>query len=310
MSAETTQALAATPPRQTRRLLLGFAWSALAVLLFSGWLVVTRFSVTQDLRVWDIMALRFGGGALVLLPFVLRSGHRPPARGWLEGLLLALLWGVPFVLCVAEALKLTSASEASATTPCLMPVFAGLLAWLLFRERPGRFRLVGYAIIVAGLATLLAGHHLGGGRLLGIGLLMLAALLWAVYTLRFRRSGLTPLQAAAGICLWSSLLYLPVYLALGLSRLGTVGWAELSVQIVYQGLLMSGVAIVSFNRAVALLGPVAAAAIIALIPVSATLMAIPALGEVPSAGGALAIAVIAAGVACAARPTPALRRTA
>jgi hypothetical protein len=35
--------------------------------IFAGWFVVTRFSVTHELRIWDIMALRFGCGAVLLL---------------------------------------------------------------------------------------------------------------------------------------------------------------------------------------------------------------------------------------------------
>ncbi len=293
-------------PTARRRLVLGFTWAALSVVLFSGWFVVTRFSVVQHLRVWDIMALRFGGGALVLGPLVLRPGGRLPARGWRAGFLFSLLWGTPFVLCIALGLKLSSASEASAITPALMPVFAGLIGWAVLREAPGRVRLLGFTVIVAGLVALLASKPTAEGAVspLGIAVLMGAACMWAIYTLRFRRSGLTPLQSAAAICLWSSALYLPFYLGLGLSRLGEIGLAELAVQAFYQGILMSCVAVVSFNRAVTLLGPVAAAPIIALIPVSATLIAIPALGEVPTTGASLAIAVIALGVIFAARPTP------
>ena len=98
------------------------------------------------------------------------------------------------------------------------------------------------------------------------------------------------------------MLCLPAYLALGLSRLGGAPPWELAAQALYQGLLMSAVAIIAFNRAVALLGPGAAAAIIALLPVVAALAAIPALGEIPTRAEGAAIAVIAAGVALAARP--------
>src|SRR3546814_18660067 len=78
--------------------------------------------------------------------------------------------------------------------------------------------------------------------------------MWAVYTLRFRRSRLPAIQAAALICVWSAALYLPVYLLAGLSRLSEASFGELAFQAIYQGLLMSAVAIVTFNRAVTLLG--------------------------------------------------------
>ena len=110
------------------------------------------------------------------------------------------------------------------------------------------------------------------------------------------------MQAAALICFWSAILFLPIYIFGGLSRLAMASPSEIGLQAVYQGVLMSGVAIVSFNRSVALLGPSAATAIIALIPVVASLAAIPVPGELPSGGECVALAVVVGGVLLAARP--------
>ena len=180
-------------------MLTGFLWAAISVVIFAGWFVVTRFTVTHELRIWDVVALRFGVGALLLSPVLLAPARRLPRGALLPGLLLALLWGAPFVLLVALGLQLSSAAEASSVTPALMPVFAGLIGWLLLREPPGRRRLLGYAAILVGLATLLADRSLAGGRssLEGAAALIAAAGLWAIYTVRFRGSGLTALQAAA-----------------------------------------------------------------------------------------------------------------
>jgi EamA-like transporter family len=185
------------PGRNLRKSLNGFGRDALSVTVFSGWFVVTRFSVRHDLHVWDVMALRFGGAALILLPVLFRRASPLPGRAWLEGLLFAALWGAPFVFFVAPGLQLTSTAQASAVTPTLMLVFAGLMGWLSLRESPGGLRLVGYLIIVGGLAALVIGnaswapepgrYRIADTRGGDVGDL----------TLRFRRTGLTPLQAAA-----------------------------------------------------------------------------------------------------------------
>ncbi|WP_246149193.1 DMT family transporter [Skermanella pratensis] len=290
--------------RNLRDVLTGFAWAAVTVIIFAGWFVVTRFGVTHELRVWDITALRFGFGALILLPVLFGLTGRLPKGAWIEGLLFSALWGAPFVLLVAVGLQLTSAAQASSVTPTMMPVFSGAIAWLALRERPDRSRLAGYAAIIAGLVGLTIGASLSGASPspAGFGCLILASAMWAVYTLRFRRSGLTPIQAAALICFWSAVLFLPAYLLSDLARLGDAPVREVVVQAIYQGVLMSAVAIVTFNRAVSLLGSAAATAIVALVPVVASVMAIPVLGEVPTPIEGVAIAVIVVGVALAARP--------
>ena len=289
------------PSRQTLR---GLGWAALSVLIFAGWFVVTRFSVTRELRLWDVTALRFGIGAVILFPVLLRGARRISATQWAEGLLYACLWGMPFVLAVALGLQLTSAGRAAAVAPTLMPVFVGLFAWVFLKERPGRGRWLGYLAIVIGLVCMVVGGASAHGVANPVGLLALvtAAAMWAVYTLLFRRSALTPVQAAALICFWSAVLFLPVYLFAGLSRLALASPGEIGLQAFYQGVLMSGVAIVSFNRSVALLGPSAATAIIALIPAVAALAAIPVLGELPSWEEGVALLAVVGGVLMAARP--------
>lgn len=307
--------MAALDPERVRPQLLrtrgiGLAWAALAVTILSGWFVVTRFSVTRELQIWDITALRFGIGAVLLAPAVLRRGSRLPVSAWSHGLLFALLWGVPFVLLVALGLRLTSAAQAASITPTLMPVFAGVFAWAFLRERQGPARWLGYTAIVAGLVGLVAAGVAVHGPLnpAGIGALTAAAAIWAIYTLLFRRSALTAVQAAALICIWSAALFVPAYLLLGLSRFALASPGEIALQAVYQGILMSGVAIVAFNRAVFLLGSTAATAIIALLPAVASIFAIPVLGEVPAPVECAAIAVIVGGVLFAAIPRPARGR--
>jgi drug/metabolite transporter (DMT)-like permease len=289
--------------------MIGFGWAALSVTIFSGWFVVTRFSVTRELRIWDITALRFGIGAILLAPAVLRRGQRLPLAAWLEGLLFMLLWGMPFVLLVALGLRLTTAAQAASIAPALMPVFAGLFAWAFFREKQVRARWIGYGAIVAGLVGLVvagAAVH-GAPSPAGLAALVLAAAMWATYTLLYRRSGLTPIQSAALICIWSAVLFLPAYLFLHLSRFALASTSEIALQALYQGVLMSGVALVAFNRSVALLGAGAATAIIALLPGVVSVLAIPILGEVPTPNEGVAIAVIVAGVLLAASPAAARR---
>lgn len=276
----------------------GFAWAGLALAIFSGWFVVTRLVITSGLLTWDVVALRFGGGAAVLLPALLRQ--RLPWQAWLRGLPLAALWGAPFVLLVAAGLRLTSAADAASITPGLMPLFAGALGWAVLGERPAPRRLLGYALLLAGIAGLIVAG--AGAAFDPVGLLCLvgAALTWAAYTVLLGRSGLTAIQAAALVCVWSAVLYLPGYVLSGVSHLPAAPWREIVFQLLYQGVLMSAFAILAFNRAVALLGPGAAAAVTALVPVGAAAIGIPVLGEAPLPGEWLAIALIAAGVGLAA----------
>jgi drug/metabolite transporter (DMT)-like permease len=289
--------------RERSVLIRGVLWSVLSLLVLSGWFVVTRLGFQQRLDVWDIIALRFGGGAIFLLPFLLRGRSRLALAEWPRGIILSILWGAPFVILVAFGLRVTSATMTSALTPALMPVFAGAIGWTLLGETASGRQLAGFGSILVGLAALSFGFWAEHSRLdpLGMGCLIGAAALWAFYSQRFKRSGLTSVQAAGLVCLWSAAFYVPIYAFSGISRLGAASSWELLWQAGYQGFMMSVVANFAFNRAISLLGSAAATAVIALIPIAATVLAIPVLGEFPSALTAGAVGAIALGVFWAAR---------
>jgi MYXO-CTERM domain-containing protein len=93
-----------------------------------------------------------------------------------------------------------------------------------------------------------AGQGQGAPNPLGLLALVAAALLWAIYTIAFRSSGVAPVQAAALICTWSAILFLPVYLVLGLSHLSRASSSELGFQIVHHGVFMSCLAVVALRE--------------------------------------------------------------
>ncbi len=72
--------------------------------------------------------------------------------------------------------------------------------------------------------------------------------------------------------------------------------ADLFVQAIYQGALTAAVSLALYGRAVSILGASNAAVFIALGPIMAALMAIPALGEWPFPTDWVAIFLVATGV--------------
>lgn len=278
----------------------GWAWAACALLIWAGWFGVTRAGVRGTIGVPDVAALRLGIGSLLLLPVFLPGARTIPPQAWRAALALSAAWGAPFVLLLGRGVQLTSAAHAAGMTPSTMPVFAGLLAWLFRGERPRPRRLAAYAVIV--LAVLALALLVPGPRNLGGDAMLLAAsVLWAIYTLLVSRSGLTPLQATTLTCVYSAVAFLPIYLAFGLSRLSQASGTELAVQIVYQGVFSGALATFAFTRAVARLGSASAAVVTSLVPVVATLLAIPIAGEWPSPVELAADAAIALGVWLATR---------
>jgi drug/metabolite transporter (DMT)-like permease len=111
-----------------------------------------------------------------------------------------------------------------------------------------------------------------------------------------RRAKLDPLHAAALVSTGSLVIYLPIYLAMYGRRLAQIPLADITVQAMFQGVLVTIVSLLLYGRAVAILGASGGASFGALVPALSALIAIPRLREWPSDSDWVGIALISTGV--------------
>ncbi|MCW5635280.1 MAG: DMT family transporter [Rubrivivax sp.] len=300
-------------------LLMGVA----AALVGGGWQVATRAATTAGeaarIAPQDLVVLRYVIPALVLAPvwwrfglFAPRSGrgaaHVPVPRA--RFVRLVLLWigaGLPFGLVAMAGSRHAPAAHMGVLMAGATPLFATLLAFVAWRERPRRSRLVGLALMTLAVG-LLGGTSLAGAfggtataadAWRGDLLFLAAAWLWAVYTLAFRGCGLTPWQAAAVVNAWSALVVLAWVLARGGTGLAQVPLPALAWQVLWQGLLGGVLGLWTFSVAIERLGAAQAAAFGALAPVVSALGGWWCLDDALTWLDGLAVAAAVAGVVLA-----------
>ena len=276
--------------------LKGAVFGLTAVSIWAGWSVITRLAVTTGLDAWDIAALRFGVAGLLLSPVVMRRGLALDRLGWLGLAAIIVGLGAPYALAAAGGLHFAPASDQGALNPGCMPMFVALIAAIVLRERFSRARKLGLSLIMAG-ALVIVGRHAGStawsaSRTLGDALFLVAAFLSAGFTVVM----LDPLHAAALVATGSLVIYLPIYLAFFGTRLARLPLADLAVQALFQGVVVTIVSLLLYGRAVAILGASRGSAFGALVPALSALLAIPLLGEWPNETDWLGIVLISAGV--------------
>jgi drug/metabolite transporter (DMT)-like permease len=276
----------------------GVAWALFAVLIWSGWFVLTRLSLVENLSTYDIAALRFGTAGLLLLPVVLKRGFGLRQVQPLTLVALVAGAGAPYALVVTAGLFFAPASHGSALTPGVMPLWVALLGLVVLGETLPSRRRFGLLLILLGVIAIAGvGVILSQGReWLGHVLFLSAALMWACYTIALRHSGLPALHGTAIVAVWSMLLYLPIYALFLEPGILAARPSSLVFAVLYQGVMSSVVSLVAYTRAVAILGPSRAAAFASLNPVLGLLIAIPVLGEIPSALDLVGIVLVSAGV--------------
>jgi drug/metabolite transporter (DMT)-like permease len=281
------------------RAALAIGAAALAMLIYAGQFVFSRWSMTRTLSLWDLAALRFTVAGVLSVAIVIR--HPPAgARAWRRIAVLSIGAGAPYTLVMYAGLTLAPASHGAVIITGATPVFAALLAWLWLGERQVASKALGLALIVTGLMLVGWPELRGGGSIwLGDVLFTVAAVLWAVFTVAVHHWRIAPLPATAAVWVLA-LPYVPAYALVARGRLLDAPRGEVVFQALFQGLGVAIIALALYAWAIRVLGDGRAALFMPLVPVFAVLLGVAVLGEVPAAVQLLGIGGVALGMALAA----------
>jgi drug/metabolite transporter (DMT)-like permease len=218
----------------------GAAWGLLAAAIAAGWLVFTRMGHERTLTGYDLVALRYGVAAILLLPLVYRQRSHLAKHRWPAVTLLVLGGGFPYGLAAVWGLKFAPAAHGGALIAGTIPTFTALFGIVFLAQRLRSRQVLGLALTVIG-AGAIGGLGLAselGDQSIGHALFLVGAMLWSLYTVTLRRFGVPPLQGTAIVCVWSALIYVPIYPFVLRTGIATAPLSEILFQAFYQGVLV------------------------------------------------------------------------
>jgi drug/metabolite transporter (DMT)-like permease len=276
----------------------GYLAAAIAIVIWASYPVATRAAFAGSFGAEDLVTLRFGIGAVLFLPYLLLQFRDIGRDVWLRGVPLTLFQGAGMGALVICGLQFAPASHQAALGPGANSAWVALLGFLVFARRPSPRVVIGATLCAMGVCALTcwgAGRH-DAAVLLGDAMFLGASALGALYVLQLRRWGVSPMQAAAIVTVYSALVVVPWHLYSSAAPLWRVAPAELLWQAIWQGVLIGCVALIALNYAIERLGAERSSATIAVVPVLSAILAHVFLGEVPSPAEIGAILAICAGV--------------
>jgi drug/metabolite transporter (DMT)-like permease len=278
--------------------LLGLFCAIGVIFIWSGFIVFSRAGVITNLTPYDITALRFIVAGALVLPFAWAWWPRQLS---LPGTIVMTLCGpgLIYVMLMYFGLMESSAAYAGVFANGSLPVFTSLLAMLFTRKIPGRRQLFAIGVIVAGgIISGTPGMLAGGEDLLtGIGLFLTASAVISFYIFGVQHWKVTPRQALALVTIPNTIVFLPIWYFFLPSGLAETELSMIVFQALFQGLGPGFLAVILFAVAALHLGATPTSGFAAAVPASASLLAMPVLGEYPTSIEWVGIAVVSLGLA-------------
>ena len=298
--AETADPTPGDPALDTLR---GLACGLGAVLIWGCYFSFGRSGTTAGLGAADFTLLRHATALAVCLPLVVWWGLRDLGGiGWGRATVLAALVGPASIALGLGGLSFAPLSHAAIIQPSTAALSGIAAGALLLREPLPARRLLGTALIIAGIA-LIAGRGLetsGASAWVGDLMFVCAGLLWTGFTLLLRHWRLDGVRAAVALNVVSGLVFVPLWLLLAdRSALAAAPPSMLVVQALVQGLLSGVAAVMLYARAVGHLGASRAALFPAMVPTATLLVSVPITGEWPQPIAWLGAALASVGLAVA-----------
>lgn len=269
--------------------------------LWGGSFLFMRLAVPEFGPV-ALVFVRVAGAALLLLPWLLLRGEGPALRAhWRQIALIGVVnTALPFTLFAVAAWALSAGLMAVFNSTA--PLWATLIAWAWWGQRPGWWPAAGLMLGMAGVVGLSwdkAQVQSGGLPLspaLAIAACLAASVLYglAANLAKRRLVGVPPLAVAAGSQIASALLLAAPALWLWPAAPPTaIGWGSSAVLAV----ACTGLAHVLYFRLIADIGAAKAVSVTFLIPAFAVLWGALILGEYPTLRMVVGCTVILLGTA-------------
>lgn len=258
----------------TKRRFLAYLYLLFTLLAFSSIEVVSK-PLMGKIDPFFMTAFRFLIGGLVLMFFVKEDVEK---KDFIPVTFIGILNSVISMTSLQLSVKYSNASTA-ATLVASNPIFVSLFAWLILKEKYHLRKYIGIFLGFVGLFVFSFGK-IAGDSWLGIFYGLLAASTFGLYTVLMRKY--TKKYGALKVTAYSSLVSSFVYILLLLSfkqfKIPNIEASNWLIMI-YLGLIVTGVAYLTFFKAMEEVGTAQSSRIFFLKPVVATILALILLGE-------------------------------
>lgn len=246
------------------------------VLVWSGWITISRHGVHTALQPADITLLRYMTAMACVSPLIVRydwTKHR-----WHQYLAVGLGIGFPYTLVTFYGLRAIKAAHAGVLVNGMLPVLGAIAAWYLMRQRVSNIRYLAITIIFISNLVMAGGDTFSLNHSAGILLLLTAAVLYIMHMTGIKMWNFSWQDTLVVVSTVNGVLFLPLWFFLP-SALFQANPVDIISQALYQGVLVNVIALMCATYAIGRLGTITVSIFMSFVPVSTALLAWLLLGE-------------------------------
>ncbi len=264
------------------KILLPSISGVLAACIWGGWMPITKYSILNTLGVIDIIFLRFLTAFIIAIPFLFKLGFTiNQTSSSKKTLILTIGSGIGYVSVASFGFEFLPASYGS-IIPVSMTFFSITIGTFIYKSGFLKInKIICITSILLGVVFLVRefDFNIDSNSRYGILLFIFAGFIFALYNIFAKKWNIFPFHAVAIVSFYSFLIYFPIYIFFPDKTIFNADKGEIFFQIIYQGVIVSFIALLLFSYSASIIGSSRAALFSILMPVSGVLFSIILLGE-------------------------------
>ena len=254
-----------------------YAAVCLIVLIWAGWIILSRLGVQTILTPYDITLLRFGTAAILTLPFSLTYNWK--SVKWNQVLLIVLGCGFPYTLFSFYGLRTMKAANAGVLVNGMLPVLGFIFTIFWFKEKVSKLKYLSVVFLVLANVCMMNVFTCGAEfNSIGILFMISAACVFSIYMATLRRWKYNMKDVLSFVPILNFILFLPIWLSTS-SQIIYASLPQVLLQMLYQGVVVSILSMILITYAVQKLGSETMAIFLSYVPVVTAVFAFILLKE-------------------------------
>lgn len=256
--------------------LSGVFSALLMAIIWSGWIVISKWGMSQTLTEWDIIAIRFLTAAILVTPFYFIWRSKIASIFSWQVISCSLACGTLYLTTNFIGLNQASAANAGLVVNGALPIMSAVILFFWRGSWLNHFQIIGIFLILAAAFILTKSNTQSSP----------ASFLWFIlscfflgfYSVAIKLWQLNIATIMVAVPILNTIFYLPIWLFLP-SNLTSSSWQELALQSVYQGIIVSVLALFLMSYSIKALGSVGFSTVLAIVPAGAAIFSYLFLGE-------------------------------
>ncbi|WP_022943102.1 DMT family transporter [Psychromonas hadalis] len=273
----------------------GLLAGLMVVVIWSGWIIISKWGLSRALTVWDITGIRFATAGLTVFAYALLSKFPLKSLFNVPIITCSLACGTFYVCAGLIGLQMSDAANTGVVINGTLPIMCATLLYFWNKTRLNISQYIGIVLILA--ANFLLFTSSGGATLAALLWLLLATLFMAFYSISMKMWKIELKQIMIAVPLINALFFTPIWYFLP-SNIVNAPVYEIMLQVGYQGIVVSIIALFFMTYAITKLGAVSASTIMALVPIVSAFLATIFLQQEITFQVGLSIIVCSLGIAC------------